>query len=230
MEIRALVSVTIFSSIRSASSPVNETRAVESPRLRYVRTIITGQSVGGNVQDPTAMRDPVSGLYHIFALWGKDGSCGWAGNIRHFYSSTSNLSTARWIDGGLTMNLTSDPWAPDSNGQFMPGIMRDPADGKWFLFYSALGKGGDPMKHCVTEPFDFQRGDCLSSQLVASADSPHGPWTKLGMVSNATHDGVSWNERLVDGGRPLIIAGRAYWALGHHHRPLGACCIPVPQY
>lgn len=186
------------------------TAVVPSPRLQYLRTVATGASVGGNLQDPTSMRDPDTGLWHMWTVTGTDGTCGWAGHIRHFYSSNASLETAAFIDGGIALNHSADPAALDSNGMFSPGIMRDPDDNMWYLFYSATGKGGDAGRQCIGEPTA-----CVSSQQVARAASPHGPWQKLGTVSLAKNDSKSWNERLVDCGRPLIVNGtRAYFGLG----------------
>jgi hypothetical protein len=83
------------------------------------------------------------------------------------------------------------------------------ADQTWYLFYSATGKNGSATRKCITEPTG-----CESSQMVASSVSPHGPWKKLGYVARAMNDG-SWNERLVDSGRALLVNGkRGYYGIG----------------
>ena len=119
------------------------------------------------------------------------------------------LSSAGFLDGGMALNHSTDPSAPDSNGQFSPAIFYDSADEKWYLFFSATGKNGSATRQCITEPTG-----CASSEMVASSASPHGPWTKLGVVAQAKNDG-SWNAQLVDCGRALQINGkRGYYSVG----------------
>lgn len=99
----------------------------------------------------------------------------------------------------------------DSNGCFSPSVIYDAAvgNGTWFLFYSATGKNGSATRECVTEPTG-----CTSSQMVASSPSPDGPWRRLGAVARAMNDG-SWNSRLVDCGRALLVNGRrGYFGVG----------------
>eukprot|EP01052_Picozoa_sp_SAG31_P021063 SAG31_NODE_1610_length_7751_cov_2.938447_5_plen_303_part_00 len=183
-----------------------------SPRLQLLRTLVSGGQFGAgcDVQDPSPMvRDPKTQLWHFWSVFGCGGTCGWAGHLRHWYSDSTEIETARFLDGGIALNHSSDPHALDSNGQFSPGIFYDAADATWYLFFSATGKNGTAARSCIGEPTG-----CTSSQMVASSSSPHGPWAKLGAVSRALDDG-SWNERLVDCGRALLIQGRrGYYGVG----------------
>jgi hypothetical protein len=183
-----------------------------SPRLTKMRTLIAGAQlgVGCDVQDPSPMiSDPQTGLWHFWSVYGCGGTCGWAGQLRHWYSNSTDLESATFLDGGQALNHSANPNALDSNGQFSPAIIYDTADSRWFLFYSATGKNGSAARRCIGEPTG-----CTSSQMVASSASPHGPWRKLGVVARAMHDG-SWNEILVDSGRALLISGvRGFYGIG----------------
>ena len=184
-----------------------------SPRLTKLRTLISGGKFGAgcDVQDPSPMvRDPQTDLWHFWSVFGCGGTCGWAGHLRHWYSNSTELATAGFLDGGIALNHSSDPHSLDSNGQFSPGIFYDDEDdATWYLFFSATGKNGSATRSCVTEPTG-----CTSSQMVASSSSPHGPWRKLGAVARALNDG-SWNERLVDSGRALQVQGkRGFYGIG----------------
>ena len=183
-----------------------------SPRLTKMRTLISGAQLGAgcDVQDPSPMiRDPQTGLWHFWSVFGCGGTCGWAGQLRHWHSNSTELESAAFLDGGQALNHSADPNALDSNGQFSPAIIYDAADSTWFLFYSATGKNGSVSRRCITEPTG-----CTSSQMVASSASPHGPWRKLGVVARAMRDG-SWNEVLVDSGRALLVNGaRGFYGIG----------------
>ena len=151
-----------------------------SPRLTKMHTIIYGAQLGKDcdVQDPSPMiRDPETQLWHFWSVFGCGGTCGWAGQLRHWYSNSTDLETAAFLDGGQALNHSADPNALDSNGQFSPAIIYDDAEKSWYLFYSATGKNGSAARRCITEPTG-----CESSQMVASSASPHGPWRKLGAV------------------------------------------------
>lgn len=191
--------------------PVAEVAAL-SPRFTKLRTLISGGQFGAgcDVQDPSPMiRDPQTNLWHFWSVFGCGGTCGWAGHLRHWYSNSTDLSTAGFVDGGIALNHSSDPHALDSNGQFSPAIFYDKSHATWYLFFSATGKNGSVTRTCIAEPTG-----CTSSQMVASSASPHGPWLKLGAVARALADG-SWNERLVDSGRALEIQGRrGYFGIG----------------
>jgi hypothetical protein len=184
----------------------------KSPRFTKLRTLVYGSQLGPgcDVQDPSPMiRDPVTNLWHFWSVFGCNGKCGWAGSLRHWYSNTTDLETAAFVDGGMALSHATDPSAPDSNGQFSPAIFYDSVDTAWYLFYSATGKNGSATRQCITEPTG-----CESSEMVASSASPHGPWIKLGCVARAKNDG-SWNARLVDSGRALEINGkRGYYSVG----------------
>ena len=191
--------------------------AALSPRLTKIRTIVSGGQFGDgcDVQDPSPMiRDPKTNLWHFWSVFGCGGTCGWAGHLRHWYSNTTNLETAGFVDGGIALNHSSDPHALDSNGQFSPAIFYDTSHAMWYLFFSATGKNGSATRRCITEPTG-----CTSSQMVASSVTPHGPWLKLGPVARALNDG-SWNERLVDSGRALEIHGkRGFYGIGFVSNP-----------
>jgi hypothetical protein len=131
-----------------------------SPRLRLLRTLVKGSSLGSgcDVQDPSpgapsrwppaagrrcntpaatrcfhccvpvrgcatcltgsryaraaaivavVIRDPWTGRWHFYSVWGCHGRCGWAGQIRHWYSSTGDIETAVILDGGVALNHSS---------------------------------------------------------------------------------------------------------------------------
>ena len=117
-----------------------------------MRTLISGAQLGAgcDVQDPSPMiRDPQTGLWHFWSVFGCGGTCGWAGQLRHWYSNSTELESAAFLDGGQALNHSADPNALDSNGQFSPAIIYDAADSTWFLFYSATGKNGSASRRCA---------------------------------------------------------------------------------
>merc|ERR1712224_307824 len=63
-------------------------------------------------------------------------------------------------------------------------------------------------------------GDPIAAQLVASATSPEGPWTRLGLVnwpkgSEDSGYNQTWNGRRLDSGRALTLNGRrGSWTKG----------------
>ena len=113
---------------------------------------------------------------NLRSAWNESG-CAEPGCGLVWYSNSTDLETAAFLDGGQALNHSADPKALDSNGQFSPAIIFDDAEKSWYLFYSATGKNGSAARRCVTEPTG-----CESSQMVASSASPHGPWRKLGAV------------------------------------------------
>merc|ERR1719160_1706453 len=88
---------------------------------------------------------------------------------------------------GLALNHSSDPAAFDFSGMFSPSALYDEQEDLWYLFYSGTGAN------------DTTRSDTahnhISAQLVASAASPEGPWTRLGLVTYPTgSDEAGWDH------------------------------------
>lgn len=114
--------------------------------------------------------------------------------------------TGPWTSHGLALPWSSDAAAFDSWGTFSPSLTFSPADGLWWLFYSGVSRAN-------------YTATLSSAQLVASAPSPDGPWTKRGLVAWPTGAppawAPQWNARRCDSGRAMVVRGRAgYWTKG----------------
>jgi hypothetical protein len=171
--------------------------------LNFVATI--AHDPNGNMRDPSAMlQDPVSKTWH-FWVDHMNGSTqpGWHAYLHH-YSAPAIVGP--WTLSGPTPALphSSDSDAWDFAGSFSPSVIYEPEEKLWYLFYSASGKNQSKFNTCA--------------QLVASAASPEGPWTKLGPVAVPTGSPPhweGWNAQRLDSGRALVIGGRkGFWTKG----------------
>lgn len=150
------------------------------------------------------VQDPNTGKWHYWVDYmpGRT-EPGWAAFLHHYSAPTT---AGPWTNHGLIMNKSSDPAAWDSNGMLSSSVIRDPSDGKWYIFYTATSKGN--------------YSETLSSaQLVAVADGPDGPWRRLGPVCVPNGSPPAWNQtwhaRRCDSGRAMFINGkRSYWTKG----------------
>ena len=148
------------------------------------RALIMRDSTGF-LRDPSSPIQAPDGTWHAWAVWVPPvyGTEGWSGYIKHFHSSTLD---SNWTNAGFALNHSTDPLAFDHLGMCSPGAQYDPAEKKWYLFYTGATPegttgyppraGGSPM-------------DNLSAQGVAVSESPFGPWRRLGVVAPG---GLAW--------------------------------------
>ena len=191
----------------------------KQPLLQYVKTI--AYDPANNLRDPSpAVQDPATGRWHFWVdfMPGAQGP-GWEASLKHF---SAPEITGPWASQGFALNHSTDPAAWDYAGQFSPSTIYDAADKTWWLYYSASGKNQTEL--------------LTNAQMVCSAPSPDGPWTRRGLAAWSTGGPATsppwgsniaatpncragqkkcWNSRFVDSGRALIVGGRrAYWTKG----------------
>ena len=175
-----------------------------TPRLTRIATIAADPS--GHLRDPSAAVRDNGGTWHFWVDYiplTQNTQDGWHAYLHHY---TAPAVVGPWQLQGLAFNWSSDPNAFDSWGSFSPSALFDETLNTWFLFYSGT---------CLANYSIFLE----SAQLVASAASPNGPWTKLGLVNWPTGDPPlwtpQWNARRLDSGRALFVGGRrGYWTKG----------------
>ena len=143
------------------------------------------------------IRDPKTRLWHFWSVFGCGGTCGWAGHLRHWYSTLPNSKQPTFSGRRYRPEPAAIP-ALDSNSQFSPAIF-DEADATWYLFFMQPARMETQRKNASQSRQHHRRWS-----RVARA---HGFWFKLGAVARALNDG-SWNERLVDSGRALQVRGK----------------------
>ena len=157
------------------------------------------------MRDPSAaVQDPKTKRWHFWVdHMNGTHEPGWHAFLHH-WSAPSILGP--WTSHGLALPHATDPAAWDFAGTFSPSVIYSPEEERWFLFYSASGANQSKLSTCA--------------QLVASAQSPDGPWTKNGVVAAPTGGpsngwAGAWNTRRLDSGRALVIGGRkGYWTKG----------------
>merc|ERR1712107_929702 len=176
-----------------------------SPRLTQVSIIAENST--GNLRDPSGMvKDPKTGRWHFWVVY-IPGTFqpGWSGYLHHY---SADSMEGPFTNHGQAMDHSTDPSAFDFNGMFSLSALYDEDEDMWYLHYSGTGAN-------FTNSTPIQ--DPISAQLVASAKSPDGPWTRLGLVayptgSDATGWYKPWNARRCDSGRAMKIGGkRGYW-------------------
>jgi hypothetical protein len=176
-----------------------------TPVLTRVATIAA--DARAHLRDPSsAVRDAATGLWHFMVDYiplSQGTDSGWHALLHHFEAPDV---AGPWVDRGLALNWSAAPDAPDSWGTFSPSLLWDTGARQWFLFYS----GTSLHSYNATQ-------SC--AQLVASAPSPDGPWTRRGVV--CAPDGAppawnqSWHARRCDSGRAMTVSGRrGYWTKG----------------
>jgi hypothetical protein len=175
---------------------------VWTPTLTYVQTIAFDPHAC--MRDPSAMvQDPKTNRWHFWVdHMNGTHQPGWHAFLHH-YSAPEIMGP--WESHGLALPHSTDPTAWDYAGTFSPSVIYSPEEGLWFLFYSASGANQSKLGTCA--------------QMVASATSPDGPWTKRGVVAAPTGSppswSGSWNTRRLDSGRALVVGGRkGYWTKG----------------
>lgn len=203
------------------------------PLFEFISTI--AYEPDNNLRDPSSVvQDPVTGRWHFWVDWmpGAQGP-GWQARLKHFSapanvfdsprphrSNISNMTGNPWTNHGFALNLSLDPKAADSTGQFSSSVIYDDDEKLWWLFYSASSANQSAM--------------LTNSQMACSSSSPDGPWTRRGLAAWPTGSPATnwseavtatpscplgqkqcWNARFTDSGRAMIIGGRrAYWTKG----------------
>lgn len=172
---------------------------VYSPQLTKVSILADDET--GNLRDPSGMiQDPKTGRWHFWVVF-VPGSTkpGWAGYLHHY---SADAIEGPFTNHGLALNHSSDSAAFDYSGMFSSSALYDEEEAAWYLFYSGTGANDTATDH-------------ISAQLVASAPSADGPWTRLGLVAYPTGPAGHWNARRTDSGRAMRIGGqRGYWTKG----------------
>jgi hypothetical protein len=176
-----------------------------APVLTRVATIAA--DARAHLRDPSSVvRDAATGLWHFMVDYiplAQGVSSGWHALLHHFVAPSA---AGPWTDRGLALNWSAAPDAPDSWGTFSPSLLFDDGDKLWYLFYSGTSRASyNATQSCA--------------QLVASAPSPDGPWTRRGVA--CAPDGAppawnqSWHARRCDSGRAMVVgARRGYWTKG----------------
>ena len=176
-----------------------------TPVLTRVSTIAA--DAGAHLRDPSAVvRDASTGLWHFFVDYiplSQNTQAGWHAYLHHY---SAPAVEGPWTSHGLALPWSSDAGAFDSWGTFSPSVIFSSTDAQWYLFYSGVSLSN-------------YSATLSSAQLVASAPSPDGPWTKLGLVAWPTGAppawAPQWNARRCDSGRAMVVGGRAgYWTKG----------------
>jgi hypothetical protein len=144
-------------------------KKIARPELSPGPTII--QLPDAHVRDPSCPQF-FEGRWHCYATRVPINQSGKPegdrGTVWHFSAETLE---GPWQDRGPAVLPAEDAAAFDSLGTFTPDIIRDPADGRYYLFYTATKQGyrrtpaGDP----AMQPWNI--GMCVS-------DSPDGPFRR----------------------------------------------------
>ena len=170
-----------------------------TPVLTRVSTIAADPA--GHLRDPSApLRDPSDGSWHFwvdFIPLSQGTKDGWHAVLHHY--SASALEGPWRAHGPDALNWSTDAAAWDSGGMLSPAAMYSPEERQWYLFYTGVSAGN----YSTTQS---------SAQLVASAGSPYGPWTRRGLVCAPTGAPPGWQQgwsaRRCDSGRALVVGGR----------------------
>jgi hypothetical protein len=177
-----------------------------TPRLERVATVAADPT--GHLRDPSPVVRDANGTWHFWVDYiplSQGTEAGWHAFLHHY---SSPALEGPWTNHGLTegLNWSTSPAAWDSWGMLSPSVIFSQAEGLWFIFYTATSLGN-------------YTATASTAQLVATAPSPSGPWTKRGEVCVPT--GVppawapQWNARRCDSGRALVVGGRrGYWTKG----------------
>lgn len=154
-------------------------------------------------------RDPspvirVEGTYHVWYSKATVDPSGYSATVWHA-TSRDGLT---WLEQSEALPAGApDAW--DGHGVFTPTTLL--ADGRYYLFYTA-----------VPEPFDNDHGGPRGTPTaigIAAADSPDGPWTRLGDPILRPGAVGTWDSHRVDDAC-LVARGGRYW-LFYKGRELG---------
>eukprot|EP01063_Lacrimia_lanifica_P010569 TRINITY_DN1729_c0_g1_i1.p1 TRINITY_DN1729_c0_g1~~TRINITY_DN1729_c0_g1_i1.p1 ORF type:complete len:379 (+),score=82.07 TRINITY_DN1729_c0_g1_i1:931-2067(+) len=127
------------------------------------------------VRDPsTAVYDPATASWHVYATALEQSGGGYPGQIRHFSLNGSSLAAGPagggrvWSDEGIVLGpQVGAEGAFDASGVFTPAVVRDCAGGDgpctWYLFYGGVRDQSSAHAEMVG---------------VASAPSPWGPFVR----------------------------------------------------
>ena len=176
---------------------------VWTPTLTYVSMIAFDPRAC--LRDPSAaVQDPKTKRWHFWVdHMNGTHEPGWHAFLHHY---SAQEITGPWTSHGLALPHSTDPTAWDFAGTFSPSVIFSPEEELWWLFYSASGANQSKLSTCA--------------QLVASASSPDGPWTRRGVAAAPTGSPANgwagaWNTRRLDSGRALVVGGRkGYWTKG----------------
>ena len=179
--------------------------AVATPVLTRVSTIAA--DAGGPLRDPSAPLRDADGNWHFwtdFIPLSQGTEAGWHAVLHHYSASTIE---GPWVAHGPdVLNWSTNMLDWDSGGMLSPGAMYSAEEALWYLFYT----GVSAANYSAT---------LSSAQLVASAPSPFGPWTRRGLVCEPRGAPPSWMQtwdaRRCDSGRALVVQGRkGYYTKG----------------
>jgi len=160
--------------------------AYVTPVLKAWYNFATSSGAAGRpfVRDPTtAVFDPLTKSWHVFATALVHNGGGYPGQIKHFSLNESSLAAGpadqkrAWSDEGIVLLPRYNESFFDSSGVFTPGIVREcsstssnatgsassSSSCKWFLFFGGVAN---------------QSGAHTEMVGVASADSPWGPFVR----------------------------------------------------
>jgi hypothetical protein len=176
------------------------------PQLTRLATVAADPA--GHLRDPSPVVQDASGTWHFwvdFIPLSQGTDAGWHAFLHH-YSAPALLGP--WSSHGLSegLNWSSSPSAWDSGGMLSSSAVFSEAEGMWFIFYT----GTSLANYSST---------LSSAQLVATAPSPYGPWTKRGTVCQPSGGppewAPQWNARRCDSGRALEVGGlKGFWTKG----------------
>jgi hypothetical protein len=162
----------------------------------------------GHLRDPSSVVRDGDGVWHFWTDYiplSQGTSNGWHAFLHHY--TATNLSGA-WTNHGISpgLNWSVDATAFDSYGMLSSSAVFSAADNLWFIFYT----GTSLSNYDAT---------LTSAQGLAAAQSPYGPWTKLGVVCAPSGTPPSWNlswhARRCDSGRAQTVDGFAgLWTKG----------------
>ena len=127
---------------RAAGAGAERSTAAKGPAATYTNPVIPGE----NLADPTVILH--EGTYYLYPT----------GGIRQGYVVYTSRDLVHWTKGPAVFESgRPNTWAPD--------VSRDPADGKFYLYYTADWKIG-----------------------VAAADRPEGPFADKGLLVTGAID------------------------------------------
>ena len=179
--------------------------AVATPSLTRVATIAADAS--GHLRDPSAPLRDVDGVWHFWVDYiplSQGTEAGWHAVLHHY---SARAIEGPWAAHGAdVLAWSADAAAWDSGGMLSPGAMYSAEEALWYIFYT----GVSAANYSAT---------LTSAQLVASAPSPYGPWTRRGLVCVPTGAPPTWtqawNARRCDSGRALVVRGsKGYFTKG----------------
>lgn len=185
------------------------------PEYNNVTRVIGNASNGAPLRDPTTViYDPVTSSWHVWCTYidpSHHTTSGYDGVVWHFWLNSSNLfdDNVAWVDGGLALNVSSDPDRFDSGAVFTPSAIRDCQNNthrhgvsvtscQWYIFYGGINRDAKEHKENIG---------------LAIADSPWGPFERWegNPVFTAASGNMSWcdgTEKSLDFIYPTLIEGQ----------------------